>query len=215
MPTSTSNSYSALTPDQNARVQALTAARDILAKRISAGAFSSPGVEPPKVSDLHLLAQYILNGQDPWTEYAVGGQLPLPFDDDHLADLREQLTGERGVPCPSCKKPVGVSSAHFDGKVWLCTSNEPTRCPVCRVQVDTLAQHYDCGADDWTCRELAVAERIVEVSGDTLHNDGEGEPEKGDLFDAPPPGGDVFPPEQAETGEVDEPSVAWHENQHG
>lgn len=61
----TDSQYAALSPDQAARVSALRAAREVLARK-SGGPFTSATVDCPDVKALHAIAKYILTGGDPW-----------------------------------------------------------------------------------------------------------------------------------------------------
>jgi hypothetical protein len=61
--TDTRPSY--LTSEQHARAEALRLARDVLAEMKTP--FSRGAAEP---TDMHSLAEYIINGQDPWKRYA-------------------------------------------------------------------------------------------------------------------------------------------------
>lgn len=86
--------YDVFTPEQHARAQALTIARDVLKAGVTALTAKPVAPEP---TDLHSLATYIVEGGDPWTP------MPAPRPRSYFA-LRSDESGFVGVEMKTPKE---------------------------------------------------------------------------------------------------------------
>lgn len=65
-----------LSPEQAARAEALRTAAYILARPKALGSFSTTPPNVVEPVDVHSLAEYILNGGDPWVPTNASGPVP-------------------------------------------------------------------------------------------------------------------------------------------
>lgn len=102
----------ALTTEQNARVEALRAARDVLGRRPGLLNAEPAYVEP---TDLHTLAVFILDGGDPWLDNVtrIGIETGAPLYDRE--DLRLVVT----AALDDLGRRLAVPVAADDPASWL------------------------------------------------------------------------------------------------